>query len=206
MDWTNTPPPLGSERPDDWAGGLHVPRTPMDTEPVRRVLDGLGVPYALIGAHAMAARGYPRSTIDVDFLTSDARVLEPAVWASLRREGAMIETRPGDAEDPLRGVVHVLLADGTDVDVVVGRWKWEHQVIERAEALSIGGALLRVARTSDLILLKLAAGGYLDMRDAAALLALGDRQALVDAVEAHIAEVRPDVRGRWRELLAAADD
>jgi hypothetical protein len=178
----------------------------MDTEPVRRVLDGLGVPYALIGAHAMAARGYPRSTIDVDFLTSDDRVLDRAVWAGLQLDGAVVEAHRGDADDPLGGVINILLADGTDVDVVVGRWKWEAQVIERAEALAIGGALVRVPRTSDLILLKLAAGGYLDVRDAAALLALGNRDALVAAVDAHIAEVVPDVRARWRELLAATDD
>jgi hypothetical protein len=177
----------------------------MDTEPVRRVLDRLGVPYALIGAHAMAARGYPRSTSDVDFLTSDDRVLDRAVWAGLEQEGAVVDARRGDADDPLGGVVHVLLADGTDVDLVVGRWKWEAQVIERAEELSIAGALVRVPLTSDLILLKLAAGGYLDMRDAAALLALGDRKALVASVDAHIGEVSPDVRPRWRELLASME-
>jgi hypothetical protein len=178
----------------------------MSTEPVRRVLDALGAPYALIGAHAMAARGYPRFTIDVDFLTSDDRVLDRAVWAAVEQAGAVVDARRGDADDPLGGVVHVLLADGTDVDVVVAKWRWEAAVIERAEVLPIAGASVRVPRTSDLILLKLAAGGYLDMRDAAALLALGDRDALVSAVEAHIGEVYPDVRARWRELLAAIDE
>ncbi|HEX5045128.1 MAG TPA: hypothetical protein VFV75_19695 [Candidatus Polarisedimenticolaceae bacterium] len=177
----------------------------MNTEPVRRILDDLGIRYALIGAHAMAARGYPRATIDVDFLTGDDRVLDPGVWAGLEQEGAAVDARRGDADDPLAGVVHVLLGDGTDVDVVVARWTWEAQVIERAEVLAIAGARVRVPRTSDLILLKLAAGGYLDMRDAAALLALGDRDALVDAVNAHIGEVYPDVRARWRELLAGID-
>jgi hypothetical protein len=32
----------------------------MTIAPVQRVLDSIGVRYALIGAHAMAARGYPR--------------------------------------------------------------------------------------------------------------------------------------------------
>jgi hypothetical protein len=175
----------------------------MSTEPVRRVLDRLRVPYALIGAQAMAARGYLRATLDVDFLTTDERVLDPAVWSGLEQEGAVVEAHRGDAEDPLGGVVHLLLADGTDVDVVVGRWRWEAQIIERAEPLPIAGTLVRVPRTSDLILLKLAAGGYLDMRDAAALMAVADRDALVAAVEAHIGEVVPDVRARWRELLTA---
>jgi len=43
------------------------------------VLETLGTPYALIGAHAMAARGYPRFTGDVDLLTLDFRILEPSI-------------------------------------------------------------------------------------------------------------------------------
>lgn len=178
----------------------------MTIEPVQRVLESLAVPYALIGAHALAARGYPRFTVDVDLLTSDARVLAGSTWADLEHEGAVVDSRRGDAEDPLGGVVHILLADGTDVDVIVAKWRWEAQVIARAETMSIAGTRIRVPRTSDLILLKLAAGGYLDRQDAAALLSLGDPDAVVEAVEAHIADVYPDVRARWRELLAALDD
>lgn len=177
----------------------------MNIEPVRRVLDALGASYALIGAHAMAARGYPRFTVDVDLLTTDPRVLAPVTWAGLEGEGAVVTPRRGDADDPLAGVVHILLGDGSDVDVVLAKWKWEAQVIERAGLMPIAGADIRVPLTSDLILLKLAAGGYLDLRDAAALLALADRETVIREVEAHIGEVYPDVRPLWRELLAALD-
>jgi predicted nucleotidyltransferase len=177
----------------------------MNLEPIRRVLDTLGVRYALIGAHAMAARGYPRFTVDVDLLTADARVLDSNAWAELARSGAEVETRRGDPDDPLGGVAHLLLADGTDVDIIVGKWQWEAEVIERAEEISIGGAPIRVPRTGDLILLKLAAGGTLDLRDAAALLAIGDRDRVVPEVEAQIDDVRPDVRATWRDLLASLD-
>jgi hypothetical protein len=77
----------------------------MNLEPVRRVLDGSGVRYALIGAHAMAARGYPRFTVDVDLLTTDPRVLDAAFWAALERDGTQVDARRGDADDPLGGVV-----------------------------------------------------------------------------------------------------
>jgi hypothetical protein len=173
----------------------------MNIEPVHAVLESLGTPYALIGAHAMAARGYARFSVDVDFLTGDARVLDPATWAGLARAGAAIDPRRGDADDPLAGVVHILLGDGTDVDVMLARWEWEAQLIERAERMEIGGVDVPVPRTSDLILLKLAAGGYLDLRDAAALLELGDRDALERDVAEHIDDVRPDVRAVWRDLL-----
>ena len=50
----------------------------MNIEPVLRVLDDLGAPYALIGGYAIAARGFARSTIDLDLLTTDPRVLDPS--------------------------------------------------------------------------------------------------------------------------------
>jgi hypothetical protein len=172
---------------------------------VQRVLDALGAAHALIGAHAMAARGYPRFTVDLDLLTADDRVLDPATWTSLEREGAVVEPRRGDADDPLGGVVHILLADGTDVDIVVAKWKWEAEVIERADPMSILGVPIRVARTSDLILLKLAAGGYADLQDAAALLAMGESGTVIRDVNAHVDDVRPDVRQVWRDLLASRE-
>lgn len=52
----------------------------------------------------MAARGYPRFTVDIDLLTADARVLDPDTWADLVRDGAEVETRRGDADDPLADI------------------------------------------------------------------------------------------------------
>lgn len=175
----------------------------MNVEPVLRVLQALGAPHALIGAHAMAARGYPRFTVDIDLLTTDDRVLAAATWAELTLAGASVEPRRGDHDDPLGGVVHILLADGTDIDLLLARWKWEAQVIDRSEPMSIGSVRISVPRTSDLILLKLAAGGYGDRQDAAALLAIGDVDSVIGEVEAHIGDVRPDVQPLWRELRAA---
>jgi hypothetical protein len=178
----------------------------MTIEHVKRVLELLGVPHALIGAHAMAARGYPRFTVDIDLLTTDPRVLDADVWAELERDGATVEPRRGDAEDPLAGVVHIQLSEESDIDVVVGKWAWEARVVARAERMTVMGTDIPVARTSDLILLKLAAGGYLDLHDAGALVSLGDRVALVREVEAHVGEVHPEVTTLWRELLASIPD
>src|SRR6188474_1760407 len=153
------PPSRASRQRDVWDDAGRRRRSRMNLEPVRRALDALGARYALIGAHAMAARGYPRSTVDIDLLTSDTRVFDAATWVDLTRGGAHIDARRGDVDDPLGGVVHLLLDDGTDVDVIVTKWKWETDILERAEEFSIGGAPIRVPRIADLILLKLAAGG-----------------------------------------------
>lgn len=178
----------------------------MNPGPVLDVLATRGVRCALIGAHAMAARGYPRFTADVDLLTTDTSVLGPDFWAPLSRSGADVVARRGDQDDPLAGVAHILLADGTDVDVVVGRWPWEADVVTRAEVLPVMGLTVPVARTADLILLKLAAGGYLDRQDVAVLLTIGDTRETVEEVESRIDEVRPAVRALWGELLGGTRD
>lgn len=175
----------------------------MTIEPVQRALDAIGAPYALIGAQAMAARGYPRFSVDVDLLTTTSRALDADVWVDVTSAGARVDCRRGDEDDPLAGVVHVLMPDGTDIDLVVGRWRWEADVIARAETMTVApGVTMPVPQTSDLILLKLAAGGVLDIHDAAVLLA-GDRERLTREVEARLHEVRPDSGEAWQQVLAA---
>lgn len=173
----------------------------MTIEPVLRILDRLGAPYALIGAYAIAARGFARSTIDLDLLTTDPRVLDSSTWSDLAAEGALVDCRRGDADDPLPGVTRIELPGSRPVDVILARWKWQEAIITRAEIISLGSTRLPVPIASDLILLKLAAGGALDLRDAAALLAAGDREALVAEVEKHLPDVRPDARDTWRQVL-----
>jgi hypothetical protein len=104
-----------------------------------------------------------RPTIDFDFLTTDKCALDPSSWAAL--EDAEIDIRKGDYDDQFKGVVHIRLSDGSDVDVIVGKWKWEQAVIDRSERIELGPLNVPVPDVSDLILLKLAAGGPLDLQD-----------------------------------------
>jgi hypothetical protein len=62
--------------------------------------DQAGVPFALIGAAALAVHGVSRSTLDIDLLVIDPRVLERSFWASFGGRAA-IDIRTGDAADPL---------------------------------------------------------------------------------------------------------
>jgi hypothetical protein len=52
---------------------------------------------------------------------------------------------------------------------------------------------------SDLILLKLAAGGPIDLQDVVSLLAM-DRESLVREVDDKIDQVLPDVSAAWQRL------
>jgi hypothetical protein len=171
----------------------------MPISQILRTLDSLGLSYALIGGRALIARGYVRFTVDFDFLTTDKRVLETSSWAAL--EGSQVDFRTGDDDDPFRGVAQIRLAGGEEADVLVG-WRWEQAAIDRAERIAFDSLSIPVPRVSDLVLLKLAAGGSLDLSDIANLLEIyGD--GLITEVEAHIDDVQPDVRQTWMDLLAA---
>jgi hypothetical protein len=165
---------------------------------VLKILDDLGVQYAVVGAVAVAARGVVRSTLDLDLLTTDTRVLRESVWAGLPD----VDVRKGDSNDPLAGVVRIG-PKAERIDIVVGRWKWEQRVIERAQPAEVQGAILRVPITSDLILLKLSAGGSLDQQDIVRLLAVGPRDQLIAEVNEKIVELPIDAQQLWTRLIAS---
>jgi hypothetical protein len=164
------------------------------------VLDSAHVSYALVGAVAVASRGAPRSTYDLDLFTTDKRILREEMWSKIRRDGIPVDVRRGDFDDPLAGVVRI----GTSpdqIDVVVGKWKWEQAVIERSQPVNVRGITIPVPSRSDLILLKLAAGGPLDYLDAYNLLKLGPHDELVANVISKIGDLPQDAQKLWQRLL-----
>jgi predicted nucleotidyltransferase len=168
---------------------------------VKKILDDLGAHYAVIGGMAVIARGHARVTLDFDFFTTDTRVLKETLWEGLRRRGVSVDVRKGDYDDPLAGVVRIG-SKPEQIDIVVGRRKWEQRVIERAERLDFEGHQLPVPLTSDLILLKLAAGGPIDQQDIIRLLSVGPREQLIRDVDEKIADLPEDAQALWRKLIA----
>lgn len=175
----------------------------MNGQIVSEYLKARHVAHALIGAVAVAARGHSRSTLDIDFLTTDKAVLRDDFWTALRSGGAVVDVRRGDFDDPLRGVVRITLPDGTMIDVVVAKYRWQSEVIERAEAIDVGGATIPVPRTSDLILLKLFAGGQQDLADVRSLLEGADHEQVVAEVREHLPELPEECRKMFDEITAA---
>ena len=169
------------------------------SERVSAALTALEVPHALIGAAALAAAGVVRSTIDVDFLVMDRRILDPGVWTEVTDDDGFVEVRHGDADDPLAGVVRISASGDRPVDVMVGRMAWQQRAIDRASRLPSG---MRVVLPRDLVLLKLYAGGVQDRWDIQQLRnAAGDPELDRD-VEAELDDLPPGARDVWRSLLS----
>jgi hypothetical protein len=168
-------------------------------ERVAELLAERQVRYALIGAAALAARGIARSTYDIDLLTTDARVLAPSIWEPLRANAASVDSRRGDDEDPLGGVVRVELPGQRPVDVVLGKQAWQARAVERAERPAGG---LPVVTARDLVLLKLYAGGRQDLWDVRELLTLPGAPDLAAGVETDLADLPRAMQERWAEARA----
>jgi hypothetical protein len=166
---------------------------------VTTVLRERHIPFALVGAAALAVHGVSRSTRDLDLLAVARQCLDPTTWSALEAEGLTVTVRAGDATDPLGGVVRFAGAGSSPVDLVVGRSPWQVGVIERAASAAIEGVTVPVARPADLVLLKLYAGGAQDAWDIDQLLAAGPSD-IAGQVEARLAELPDDARRLWDRI------
>jgi hypothetical protein len=169
---------------------------------VAALLEGLGVPYALIGAGALAVHGIARSTFDLDLFTTAAAVLDAAAWRGLGDSGGVaVDVRQGDAEDPLAGVVRISASGERDVDVIVGRLGWQSEIVGRAQRVTVAGTDLPVVTAADLVLLKLYAGGTQDAWDIQQLLDGPDRPTLVRDVEGRIGALPAPAVRLWARIV-----
>lgn len=131
---------------------------------VAAALESKGVRSAVIGAVALAVRGYPRATEDVDLATvTDPRTVLQEMVRDLRARGYEAELAMPDAEDARGGVLTVRAPDSDPVQVVNYFNPWTgwvavgKQAVETAEANVLPG--LAVVDAPHLVALKLYAGG-----------------------------------------------
>ena len=148
---------------------------------LRRVLDEQGLPWFVFGAQAVAVRGAPRATQDIDVTVQVERTDLGALVAALESEG--LRHRYPDAADELlaRAAVVPLAHDsGMEVDLVVAGSGLETIALARAGRVAIDGVEVPVAQATDLAVMKVLAGRGKDLDDLRSLLAGGE----VDLAEA----------------------
>jgi len=158
----------------------------MLNETLRKVastLDELHVPYALIGGLAVSARGAFRTTKDVDLLIDHPLHEGPSLTRSLNEHDLPAAFHKGAADDPVSGVIRVVVPTAVGeikCDVLFPSKLWQAEAVRRATRVDMGGFIVPVVPAADLFLLKLHAGGTMDLFDAARLLELqtaGERRA-----------------------------
>jgi hypothetical protein len=166
------------------------------------ILRNRGISFALIGASAMAAHGVPRSTVDQDLLVVDPVCLDPSLWTALQDQGVTIEIRRGDSFDPLAGVVRFERTGERPLDLVVGKYAWQREILERAKGTpGAPDTAIPLVRAADLILLKLYAGSSQDAWDIEQLLAGEDREALISEVNRELPRLTAESAALWKKIL-----
>lgn len=134
--------------------------------------DGLIQGYALIGGMAVATRGFPRATKDLDFLINTSEDIFRAKFAKkIRAKGYCVKIYKGDFSDPLRSLIRILdKSNNPLVDFILIHRKWQEDIINSAEEISLGDVSVPIAKAEDLIILKLKAGSPRDILDAEELI------------------------------------
>jgi hypothetical protein len=169
---------------------------------VAEILEEAEVAYAVIGASAMAVYGVSRSTLDIDLITIDERVLRSSTWAKLKAEGIDVTLNFGDASDPLRGMVRFEADGNRPVDLIVGLGGWQTQIFERSVIARFGDRKLPVADKLDLVLLKLYAGGPQDLWDISQLLSSEQSKDMENKVSKALEQLPADFGSAWTKFLS----
>ena len=160
------------------------------------VIDGRGLGWFVFGAQAVAVRGAPRATQDVDVTVQvDPGQLDELV-ADLESEG--LRHRYPELADELLAtgsVIPLVHPSGMEIDLIVAGSGLEALALSRATRATIDGVVVPVARATDLVVMKVLAGRGKDLEDVRALIAGG---------EVDTAEVR-DLLGQLEAALGQSD-
>lgn len=143
----------------------------LETAKNRRLLRA----YALIGEFAVSAWGVPRATNDIDFAVAIGAADPQALAIFL---GGRFEA--GEADDPLRGVVHTSIQVGStsvSLQLIFFPSALTEVAFGRVETLSVLERMVPVVSWQALILLKLYSGGPQDTLDAQQILQVRRPQA-----------------------------
>ncbi|HJU07810.1 MAG TPA: nucleotidyl transferase AbiEii/AbiGii toxin family protein [Rhodanobacteraceae bacterium] len=111
------------------------------------LLDASGVKYAVIGDLALGPRGWPRGTVDVDFLLHEDFI--ERVRELLRIHGAQVVSEDEEFSS--------YLAELTRIDFQHARREISLGMLDRAERVSYGDQPIPVIQAEDLIGLKIQA-------------------------------------------------
>lgn len=170
------------------------------------VLDAHSEGWFVFGAQAIAVRGAPRATQDVDITVHVERSVLSALIEALMARG-LTHRFPEAAERLLAAgaVLPFSHPNGMEIDLVIAGSGLEALALARAERLPIDGVPVPVASATDLVVMKMLAGRGKDVDDVRALLAGGEVDVdevtdLLDQLEQALGQ--SDLLGPFRSLVS----
>ncbi len=144
---------------------------------VWRTLKPLGIPMAVVGGLALAARKHVRATKDIDLLLGIGRENLDSLLQRLRRAGIRTKHSPPVVDLDQWELVQLVYEPPESmmelqINLLLGRSEYHRQALSRRIATALPGIddEIAVLACEDLILHKLLAGRVIDRADAVALL------------------------------------
>jgi predicted nucleotidyltransferase len=124
------------------------------------------VKFLLVGAYALAAHGYPRATMDIDFWVMPSTENAKAVIQALKRFGAPLHNLT-ESDFQTEGVIFQIGVAPRRIDIItaVDGLTFE-EAFAHAVAVEMEGIEIRIPSISDLIINKRASGRTKDLADA----------------------------------------
>ncbi|MBI5560904.1 MAG: nucleotidyl transferase AbiEii/AbiGii toxin family protein [Deltaproteobacteria bacterium] len=134
--------------------------------------------YALIGGLAVGGWIAPRATKDIDILVDLSITNRSAIEEILKKllnSGFKGGLEIGGPEDDIKFCIKAVSSGKIPVDIIFASRKWEAEIAEEGVAVRVlEGISIPLAKPEGLIALKLRAGGFQDVADAARLLMEAD--------------------------------
>ncbi len=131
--------------------------------------------YALIGGMAVSAWGIVRATKDIDFLVSlvkrESALLE--FEKILKKHKIIFTAHKGDYADPIGLLLDLQIpvrSKKISVQIIIATKTWEEEFARATIVVKIGKISIPVIKAEELIVMKLRAGGPLDIYDVQQLL------------------------------------
>lgn len=171
-------------------------------ESARIALEALSdaeLPHVVIGAAALAARGLPRMTRDIDI----AVTVDDAFEALRALESAGFQSAaPIDWDSDPEAMYVMTDRHGTDVDILVAAGEPESTVIAEATATELFGVRAPVATLEHLVLMYLYSNQLRHAGDLGRIVT--ETKADLAWVERYLADVHPEMLPTLKERVEAA--
>ena len=133
---------------------------------VIEILKRQKVDYLVIGAFALSAHAVVRASSDVDALLYLSYARLTKLSSIFENSGFTTTLNPGDADDPILGMLVLGDSHGNRVDLLGGLRGLDPKVFSRAIEVTFLHENLRIVGREDFIAMKCFAGGPQDVADA----------------------------------------
>ena len=137
-------------------------------------LNKLNIPYAVVGALAVAYYGIVRASLDADavIFVADINDTVEKIKTGLTGAGLNVVFKRGTTGDPLKGVVLIEDSHANQVDLILGVKGLGPDALERTREGVLNDEPMAMIGPEDLIAMKIFAGGMKDLEDVRGIISI----------------------------------